>query len=521
MKINCLRKMKWYAGIIFGIAVMLSAAFPMAGQTVQGDTLSAEYWRQKGYEAKLTGDVELSLQSYLKVLAIAPADWDAHLAVARVFFAKGTYEDARHHYLGVVAADSTNTEALWGIGRCSYRTGKFPEAAEWYRKTLHYLPGHYPLLEDLSYALINSGKTDEALEIFLKMTKAEPGEALAWAGAGKILMASGKPAGALPYLKKAVALDPGNEEIKAQLKSARGAMAFTVSYQLMYINEREPIDIGNDTAAYNIGATVQVLGITKRVSDRLILRFGHLLDHSNREYYQQETEKRWYDHTYLKGQYMFNSHQFGLHLGGSVIEDRMTTYGLAWDYGKRINKVKVSNTFSAGYDYYYYWNQVGHDYVSDILRFTWGNLLLEGSYRYVNVRTLQIISETDTIGRNPGVQYSLSGKYTFFKNPKITVGIYHQYRDYKYRSKKYWAPQERDLNGATLTVYWDSGKRLYGYVSGNIGRDSYDIEHWEASGELGYNHPWLSISVGASRFYNPWYENFIGYLSLSKKLVKP
>ncbi len=514
--------MKMFAGLIVVFVWMITLGMPkgLSGQVVQGDTLSAEYWRQKGYEAKVSGDAELSLQCYLKVLSVAPDDWDAHLATARIYFNRGSYEDAKRHYLGVYKTDSSNTEALWGIGRCWYRTGKFQEAALWYRKTLVYLPGHYPLLEDLSYALINSGKPDEAMDIFLKMTKAEPKEPLAWAGAGKILMAAGKPAEALPYLKKAIALDSANTEIKALLKSAKGAMAFTVAYQCMYINEREPIDLGSDTAAYNIDAVVQSLGITKRIGDRFTLRFGHLLDHSSRQYFQEETQLRWYDHTYLKGQYLVGKHQFSLHLGGSTIENQWTTYGIAWDYGKWVKKIKFSNTFSAGYDYYYYWNQVGHDYVSDQLKIGWKNLLLEASYRYVNVRPLElIINDTTTeVGRNPGQQYTLSGKYTFFKNPKITVGVYHQYRDYEYRSRKYWAAQDRDLNGATLTVYWDSGKKLYGYVTGNIGKDSYDIEHWEVSGELGYNHPFVSISLGAARFYNPWYENFIAYLSLSKRL---
>lgn len=480
------------------------------------DTTSAEYWRRKGFEARVNGDMEQSLQNYLHVLTLDPSDWDANLAVARLYFAKEDYKASAIHYQVVYENDSTNTEALWGIGRSDYRMGNFKEAVIWYRKALVFLPGHLPLLEDLSHALVNSNQSQEALKVYQEMLSEDSSIALAWVGIGKISQLTGKPATALKYYKKALALDPGNKEIADQQKQVQSEMAFTAGYQFLYINEQEPIDIGIDTAAYNINALLQRITISKRVSDRLFLTFSHLLDRSTREYYQQETEKRWYDNTSLRAMLVAGNHRVNLQAGVSFEEKKWTSYGLSWDYGKKLGKLRINNTLSAGYDYYYYWNQVGHDYVSDLLRFSLGNLMLEASYRYVNVRELFLI-ELDTLGRNPGHQYALAGKYTFFKNPKVTLGIYHQYRDYKYRSTRYWSPQERTLNGATATVYWDSKKGLYAYVSGNIGQDSYEISHWEASGEVGYTHKKMSFSLGASRFYNPWYENFIAYMSVTKR----
>ncbi|MFO7722329.1 MAG: hypothetical protein R6V49_03810, partial [Bacteroidales bacterium] len=137
--------------MILAFAWLLMIA-PAAMAQGNGDTTSAEYWRQKGFEARQNGNVELSLQYYQKVLSIDRDDWDANLAVARIFFDKTDYRSALGHYMSALANDSTNEETNWNIGRCHYRMGNFKEAVVWFRTTLQYLPAHAPLLEDLSYA---------------------------------------------------------------------------------------------------------------------------------------------------------------------------------------------------------------------------------------------------------------------------------------------------------------------------------------------------------------------------------
>ncbi|MFO7723112.1 MAG: tetratricopeptide repeat protein, partial [Bacteroidales bacterium] len=371
----------------------------------------------------------------------------------------------------------------------------------------------------LSYALINSNQTEAALEVYRELIIADPNSAMARAGIGKSLLLAGKPYEAMKHLKRATILEPGNKEYQALLRKAKNELAITLSYQFMYINEQEPIDLGIDTAAYNIHALLNIVGLSKRVSDRLSLRFSHLLDRSEREYYMQETENRWYDNTSLRATLLLNKHRINLFAGGSFTEEQLTSYGLAWDYGRTIKKVRFSNTLSAGYDYYYYWNQVGHDYISEHMRLGIGKFSFDAHYRYVNVRELYLI-DLDTLGRNPGHQYTLTAKYTFLKNPKITLGVYHNYRDYEHKSSRYWSPQDRRLNAGTATIYWESPKGVYAWISGNAGRASDGIDHWEASGELGYNRKTTSYSIGAARFYNPWYENFIAYLSVTKRFAK-
>jgi len=498
-------------------ATVMAQEQPLSSGT--GDTTSAEYWRKLGFEAWTEGNMELSKRCYFRVILINPTDLDANLALARISFSTGDYENAIGNYILVLAVDSSHSESLWGIGRSHYRSGRFREAEQWYRKALMYLPGHLPLLEDLTYALINSNRPNDALEVYLDMIRADSSMAMAWFGAGRVFLNTGKPHTARKYLSRALKLEPGNEEIIGMIRQADRQLAFTAGYTLMYINEREPLDMGSDTAAYNIDALVQVFSLSKRFSDRFLLRFSHLLDRSHREYFGQEDERRWYDNTTLRSTLLLGAHQLSMHLGASAIENMFTTYGLHHAFNKTWGKITVANHFSAGYDYYYYWNQVGHDHVTNHLTLRRRKLRVDAVYRYVNVRELYLL-DLDTVGRNPGEQYTVTVRYTFFSNPNITLGIYQNYRDYKYRSPRYWSPQERTLNGALMTLYWEPAKGIYLSATGNIGRDSDDIGHWEASGEIGYNRKTMSYSLGASRFSNPWYENFIAYLSVSKRLSR-
>jgi len=515
--------LQWRCKQCFALMMFLMLFFLMGahGQSYgDGDTLSAEFWRQKGYQARMNGDMEASLGFYQRVLDLDEADWDANLAVARIRFANEDYSSASKHYLRVHQYDSTNTEALYGLGRCFYRQGRFTEAANWYKKALIYLPDHFPLLEDLSYALINDNKPKEAAVVFRKMTEANPTSALAWAGLGKVMLNTGKPASAIKHFDKALAIDPENPEIKKLQQQAKNQMALTLGYQLMYINENEPIDKGNDTLAYNIDALVNVISLSKRVSDRLVLRFSHLLDNSERVYWNQPDTNRWYDNTSLRATLMLGKNTVSGYAGISAFENQVTSYGIHWEALRRYKKILFSNTFAAGYDYYYYWNQVGHDFVSNAFRLTAGRFRLDATYRYVNVRELYLI-ELDTLGRNPGHQYSITARYALFKNPKVTLGLYHQYRDYTYRSTRYWSPQNRKLNGGLLSVYWESKKGLYMTATGNIGQDSDDIGHWEASIDMGYNRKTTAYSIGFARFSNPWYQNMVAYVSFTKKFTRP
>lgn len=511
-----MKQNKIFSLLLF-LQVIVTMCTTLTAQTdAPADSSSKEYWRKAGYEARLEGKPEISRELYLKVLQIDEHDWDANLAVARLYFNKEDYKESLKYYNVIFSGDTTDVEALWGMGRCYFRTGKFEKAVMFYRKANSYLSGHVPLMFDLAYALTNNNQLKEAISVYDSILSVDSLNVSAWAGAGKLYYWLGRPVKSSYYYKKALQIEPQNSEYIEQYDRVRSELALSVNYQFHYINESEPVALGSDTKAYNIDALMQRIVINKRAGDRFLLTFSALLDHSDREYSWQEKESRWFDNTYLKLTYLAGNNRIGIHGGYSISDSIFSTYGIAWEISGRFKNLKISNTLSAGYDYYYYWNKVGHDYASDYLRFEYKNLILEGVYRFANVRELYLL-DTDAPGRNPGHLYTVSLRYNLFKNPKISVGLYHQFRDYKYRSPLYWSPQDRKLNGANIGIYWKISEKMYFYSYGNIGKDNYDIEHWEASAELGYTLKAFSITAGAYRFYNPWYESFNANISLTKR----
>jgi tetratricopeptide (TPR) repeat protein len=503
------------------IAIFFMMNYSVDGQIdtvrIELDSTHADYWRKAGYESRIDGRTEQALQAYLRVLQIDSPDWDANLAVARLYFELENYHASLQHYNNILSNDTTDVEALWGIGRCYFRTGEFGTAVNYYRKASVYLPDYSPILLDLASAFTNDNKLKEALNVYHRVIALDSTNIDALSGLGKLYYWSGKPYKSTKYYERAFKVDPINAELKQQLDRVKREMALNVNYQFHFVNENEPVSYGSDTLAYNIDALIQRLSISKRMNDFLYITVSGLIDHSVREYSWQDTEKRWFDNSYIKSTFLGGNHKIHLYAGYSKAEDQFSSYGIGWDYSRKFGKFRLSNSCLAGYDYYYYWNDVGHDFITNQLKLEYKNIILEGVYRFANVRELYIL-DLDTIGRNKGTLYTISGRYSFLKNPRISVGLYHQFRDYQYRSPKYWSPQDRKLNGLNTGIYWKISKKLYFYGYGNIGKDNYDIKHWEASSEIGFTHKTFSFSGGVYRFYNPWYESFDAYLSLTKTI---
>ncbi len=479
-------------------------------------TDSLEYWRQMGYEARIQDENVKALKYYKKILTIQPNDWDANLAAARLYFNMENYSSAYELYHNIYENDSTDVEALWGIGRCFFRKGQFEKASEWLETAVAFLPNYVPLLFDLAYAYRNNDQLDKALNVFEGIIKIDSANAHAWAGAGQLYYWKGMPYTAKKFYQKALEFEKDNPEFIDVFKRVKQEMSWSINYQFLYINESEPVELGSDQKAYNIDAFVQRLTINKRINDYIFLSAGTYIDRSTREYVWQENEKRWYDSSMLRVMFIRNNNRLSLYGSISTIENLFTAYGLSYAYSRRINNIRLTNNFSSGYEYYYYWNEVGHDFFMNNLSLSYKGFAVDAVYRYASVRPLYVF-ESDAEERNPGHLYGITGKYTFLKNPKLSIGMYHQYRDYKYNSPMYWSPQKRKLNGLLAQINWRISDNFYTVVYGNIGKDNYDVEHWEASAEIGYNYKNTSVSTGVYRFYNSWYQSFNTNLTIVQR----
>lgn len=350
----------------------------------------------------------------------------------------------------------------------------------------------------LAKSYIYKDELDSAILIYEKIMEIDDTYAEAWEGIGKMLYWKGYPKTALEYYSKAVSLDPTNEKLMQDYEKIKNELRFVVSASVHSINENEE--------TYNIDAIIQKYSLSKRTADHFSFSINPLLDYSQREYSDNNKEKRWYDNTWVKATYFSPHHNISAFIGASASDDQLTSYGISWESNFNISKVKIKNTLTAAYDYFYYWNQVGHDYILNTLSINYKWILLDGTYRYAVVRN-NYIWDYEEKDINPNDLFNTSLKFRVLNMPKIYLGVSYQYRNYEYQSPLYYTPYERSLYGIYFSEYYKRNK-FYNYIDFFYGADNYDIINWTGNVEFGLTFNRISYSLGGSRFYNEFYQNY-------------
>ncbi len=480
----------------------------MFNYEIDSDTNDIEYWRKQGYNEMVKGNYQKSIKFYSRVIVIDSSDYDAKLALARLYYKQEKFDSSSYYYNKIYVNDNSDVEALIGFGKCYYKKGKYDSSIHYYQLAIKYLPDYIPTYFDLSAAYIAKNKLDSTIIVYKKILTIDKTYAEAWEGVGKMLYWQGYPKSALVYYEKAIEFDPENPGLLERYKIIKKGLKSVVKLSFYSINEKEE--------TYNIHAFIGKTSISKRFNDHIYFSINPMLAYSNKKFIDQSRENRWFDNTWIKINYLTPHHNIGLFLGASSNENILTSYGFNWDMSYNISHLKIKNSFTAAYDYFYYWNKVGHDYLLNTLNIAYRNISLAGGYRYAVVRE-NYIWEYYEKDINPNDLFNLSINYNFFKNPKITLGIRHSYRDYEYKSPLYYTPYKRSVNSLFASAYY-SYKKIYSNIEYYYGMDNYDIINWTGSIEFGISGDFLNISVGASRFYNEYYENSNIFIAIKSYL---
>jgi hypothetical protein len=336
----------------------------------------------------------------------------------------------------------------------------------------------------------------------------------------------GKPKTAAGYYKKAIELDPGNEETMEEYRKINNELKFVISLKSGPVQEIEE--------NYEINAIISRIKVEKRINDWFHLEANYLLDYSNRVFTDNIGDTtRWYSTPWIKAGWLSEHHRISGWIGYTTTDNKFSSYGLNWKLNYNFGKFKLSNALTAGYDYFYYWNEVGAKSISDNLELGYGKFDLSASYAYGVVDAVLVADEySGTYGEktNPYTSYGLSLAYRILSRPVIKVGLNYSFLDYTYKSPLYYTPFERNLYGGMASLYYDyKSFYFYGSFSYNLGteinyeqfgnsnrfrKEKVDVDNWSANVELGYQHDPFSISIGGSNFYNPFYRNITGFLAI-------
>ncbi len=492
-----------------------------------------EEWRKKGYEAKLEGEYNSAVIYYHRVLELQADDYDAHLAIARLHYLSENYKTSMFYFNKMLANDATDVEALKGLGDNYLNMDELYKAIEYYERAISYLPDYVPLYLQLAKAYSWQGSLNKAIETYQAVLKIDDTYSEVWQGIGKMYYWKEKPKTAISFYERAIELDPLNKNIKKEYEELRQALQYKLSGSIKILNETEE--------SYKIDAFVQKYGLQKRWNDQFSLSLYFLLDHSHRNFTNTDIGDtvRWYDNTWLKAGWISEHHKLFLYGGYSNSDNKFSTYGINWKWNFSVKSVNFKNSVTAGYDYFYYWNRIGQNMISDNLTVMYKKLGLNLGYGYgiidnapvIDVRNDKYFESTNT--RNG---YNISFLYKIAANPKITLAANYSYLNYKYKSAFYYSPYGRNLFGPSANLYFPfSNFYVYGDFSYNFGSEYYydvagqsqgnsnnrfkkvylNANNWSANAEFGYEYKSFVASINASRFYNNYYSHY--FISLNLK----
>ena len=484
-----------------------------------------ESLRQQGYEAKQKGDYATAIKYYEQILKAQPDDYDARLAVARLYYSQENYKESVKYFMMIYAADPTDVEALKGLGDNYLSMDKLDEAIGKYQKAIALLPDHIPLYLQLAKAYSWKGDLDKAIETYQKILEIDDTYSEAWQGIGKMYYWKEQPYKAMTYYQKAIALDPEENSIKKEYEDIRKETGYKASAGVKLLNETEE--------NYQINATIQKYGFQKRIKDWLDVSVNVLLDHSNRDFTNTDVGDtiRWYDNTWLKAGWISAHHKVYVYGGYTGSDQKFSSYGINWQSNFSLGAFDFTNSLTGGYDYFYYWNKIGQNKASDNLSIRYKKFGLSLGYQYGLVDKAfvdDVPNDAYFEGTNPYSGFDVSLSYKLLSQPKINISANYSYLNYQYKSRLYYSPMGRQLYGPSVNIYYPfKSFYFYGSYAYNLGSEFYyemldtnletiylNANNWSANAEIGYDYKALSTSVSANRFFNNFYSNYVLALNL-------
>ena len=430
------------------------------------------------------------------------------------------YEKAIDNYQKILKQNSNDIEALKGLADAYLYSDHLTEAIDYYLKAVQLQPDNVSLFFDLAKAYSWNDQLEEAIATYSKILQIDDTYSEAYQGIGKMYYWMEKPLTALPYYERAVQLDPANKTIRDEYNDVKNLTLYRLISTTKSVNEQEEY--------YEIEALIERLNIAKRLTDYLDISVNGIFDTANRIYADapQNDTVRSYNATWVNLGLLMNKHKFYLFGGYSFSDEKFSSYGFNYQLQTNIKSVKIKNSLTAGYDYFYYWNYVGKTAFKDDLSFQYRKwkLSLGGQYGIVDKAfLLDVPNDKYYEDENPFAGYNASLGYQIFSQPKLTLSANYSYLNYDQKSNRYYSPLGRSLLGTSLAVYYPMGHfYVYSDVSANFGSEySYELkagkvekldlnaDNWSMNAEAGYNYNQFDISISAGHFYNDYYQNFV------------
>jgi len=474
---------------------------------VLSDPANIEAWRLLGFSYKMLGDQKAAIDSYQKVLELNEQDYDAHLALGRLYLENQQYENSQREFSYLNNSDETDVEALWGLARVAKSQEDYSTSVRYFKASLQYLPNHIPAMLELAAVHSFADELKEAIKLYQTILTLDNSWAEAWIGLGKMQWWSGQPFAALENCKKAFILDETNLEYKKLINKIKSEIAWYPSFRFTKLQERED--------DYTIDSWNQHYKLTKKLNDRLDFSLNSFWQYNQKERKRgSNTIEKWYDNSYLKLNYKATDWlALNSTVGASINDSTTTVLDGGISLKSKWHKIILLNNFNLGKEYFSHWEGLQRIYLNNSFTASWRNLSFNSSYKTGKVEKAPIW-DGSFISENPFLDYSLGINYLLYKPLNLKLGAGTRFMDYEYQSKLYYTPIDRRLVNVNASLYYPY-KLIYLYASSLVEQDNDEKEGYSNEVEIGYSSAGWSISAGYGNFKNPWYESDTVSLTIS------
>ena len=496
--------------IIFVIAIFVSINSSIFSQSI--DSGEVESWKLKGSQFKKAGQTDSAIAYFERVLEKNPNDYEVTLSTAQLYLDAGKFKKSIELFNKILQMNENEPFAHFGLGMDYLALEKYGLSKYHFKRMTELLPEFVLGYSKLALVYVYTDELDSAIFIYKKILLLDNSNAVAYAWLGKLYWWQGKPFTAKDYYEKAIRFDKDNETLKSEYAEIKKEIRFNTLVTFRYLNETE---LGFITDSY-----IQRYFISKRLSDWFVLKLSSQIDYAIRndddkgQGKGKDGNSRWFDNTGLHSEFIINPlNRIHLYLSGSINDTTLTAYGTTIQSGINIESFKIRNYLIVGYDYFYYWNRVDQNFVQNSLLLNYDLVSLSLYYKYGVIKE-NYIEGYDRKDENPSNITNTELIFRILSSPVIKLGLNYKTVDFKYYSPLYYSPQERDLKGLTAS-YFDSFGNFYLYLGGAYRIDNNSVESWNYDLEAGYEFDVLTISLGLSKFYDPYYRSFNAFINVS------
>ena len=495
--------------IIFVIVILVSINSALFSQSI--DSGEVENWKLKGLHFKKEGQLDSAISYFEKVLEWNSNDYDATLNTAQLYLDAGNFKKSIAQYKKIIEKNESEPFAHFGLGMDYLALEKYGLSKYHFKRTTRLLPEFIPGYSRLASVYVYTDENDLAIVTYKKILMLDNTNADAYAWLGKLYWWQGKPYTAKDYYEKAIRFNKDDKSLRTELAEIKKEIQFNTLVTFRYLNETE---LGFITDSY-----VQRYFFSKRLSDWFVLKLSSQIDYAIRNDEDKGQGKgkdgnsRWFDNTGLRSEFIINPlNRIHLYLSGSINDTTLTAYGTTIQSGIDLESFKIRNYLTLGYDYFYYWNQVDQNFIQNSLLLNYDFVSLSLFYKYGVVKN-NYVEGYDRKDINPSNITNTELIFRILKSPVIKLGLNYKTIDYKYNSPLYYSPQGRDLKGVSAS-YFDSFGDFYLYLGGAYRFDNNSVESWNYDFETGYEFDALTLSVGVSKFFDPYYRSLNAFLNV-------